>query len=372
MYNLVQCDTIESVSTSRASGLFFIESDMETRSWARLRKCVHGNDLMTEYAYAKVNLGLLVLGRRDNGYHDLDMVMETISIHDELIIERSAAPGIRLTCRLEGGLADKGYELSSGDDNLIVRAGNALLQYASGHGITDPEALTSDGEPGYDITLIKRIPMAAGLAGGSTDAAAALRGISSMLKGTDGTGVTDDILCEIGAGIGADIPYCIMGGSKRASGIGEVLKPLPAPPKSYLIILKPDIDVATGHIYKMTDENTDYASSDRQETYDRFDALISALNDGDIQGVAHNLHNDLRYAAICEHPVIKELEDKMVGYGALGAMMSGSGPSVFAIFDNENARDNALRHISEDHPVIYASGAEFMSDQKNADQTLMP
>ncbi len=335
-------------------------------------KRVHGNYRMTEYAYAKINLGLLVLGRRDNGYHDLDMVMETISIHDDLIIERSGDPGIHLTCRMEGALADKGYELSSGDDNLIVRAGNALLQYASVHGITDPDAFTSDEKPGYDITLIKRIPMAAGLAGGSTDAAAALRGISSMLKGTDGTGVTDDILCKIGAGIGADIPYCIMGGSKRASGIGEVLKPLPAPPASYLIILKPDIDVSTGHIYKMTDENTDYASSDRQETYDRFDALISALNDGDIQGVAHNLHNDLRYAAICEHPVIKELEDKMVGYGALGAMMSGSGPSVFAIFDNENARDNALRHISEDHPGIYVSGAEFMSDQKNVDQTIMP
>lgn len=320
---------------------------------------------MIVQAYAKINLSLVVCSRLENGYHELKMVMENISLHDDLIVERSSVPGIHLSCVFEGGLENKGYSLSTDEDNLIIRAGNALIDHFNGNGITDPLVKTPDRTPGFDVLLKKRIPMAAGLAGGSTDAAAMLRAIAALYDQKDTADgpyniITEEELCSIGARIGADIPYCILGKSRLAEGIGEILTPLPAPPKAYLLIVKPEIDVSTAHIYKMTDENTDYAAQSRSIVADRFNALTDALNSGDLRAVAANLHNDLRYAAISEHPVISEIENDLTQFGATGAMMSGSGPSVFAIFDDEDRCNDAYLKYQQKWPEHFITQVGFI------------
>ncbi|MBO4899860.1 MAG: 4-(cytidine 5'-diphospho)-2-C-methyl-D-erythritol kinase [Lachnospiraceae bacterium] len=292
---------------------------------------------VTETAYAKINLALDITGRLPNGYHEVRMVMETISIHDDLTITISDKPGIRLTCHMEDNNLSV-TELDCGEDNLIVRAARALLADADAKYI------------GLDITLIKRIPMAAGMAGGSSDAAATLRGVNKLLN----LGYTDEELCVTGVTIGADVPYCILGGSMLAEGIGEKLTPIPAPPDTYILIAKPDIDVSTAYVYKKIDSSPDINHPD-------VDGMISAIKDRDLSGMAAKLGNVLRDVTAQEHSIVPELEQAMRAAGAKGALMSGSGPTVFGLFDDKETCLQALTHIQALYPDIYVSDAVFVS-----------
>lgn len=303
---------------------------------------------MTEKAYAKINLTLRVCGRLANGYHELAMVMETVDIHDDLEIRLSDEPGLRLSCG----------SLSTGDDNLVIRAAKAILEYCYGKNASD----AGRDIPGLDMTLTKRIPMAAGLAGGSSDAAAALRGINKLLN----LGLSSDELCNIGVKIGADVPYCIQGGSMLARGIGEILTPVSAPPDLHLIIVKPNIDVPTGHIFteldRMMHEARDLETDTATDHTDPEYKMLEALEKGSPDDIAACLYNDLRRVTIREHGIISDLEDILVSLGAKGAMMSGSGPSVFGLFDDRHICDNALYKIRQAYPGIYAEYTFFRNE----------
>lgn len=302
------------------------------------------NGTLTETAYAKINLALDITGRLPNGYHTVRMIMETISIHDDLTISLSPEPGIRLSCDMVSDTLAVA-ELSCGDDNLIVKAAHKLLDHANAKGlIRDPA-----GNIGLDMHLTKRIPMAAGLAGGSTDAAAALRGINRLLD----LRCSVEELCEIGVTIGADVPYCIQGGSRLAEGIGEQLSILSAPPKAHLLIAKPDIDVSTAYVYKRIDSSDDIRHPD-------IDGMIAALDRGDLKGLSSRLGNVLRDVTCEEHAIVPELEQFMRDNGALGALMSGSGPTVYGIFDDEQSCRQALEKVHAAYPDIYASDATFI------------
>ncbi len=294
---------------------------------------------ITETAYAKINLALDITGRLPNGYHAVRMVMETISIHDDLTFTLSDKPGIRLTCQMEDDALSVS-ELDCGEDNLIVKSARAL--------IADAE---KSGDIGLDIALIKRIPMAAGMAGGSSDAAATLRGVNKLLN----LGYTDEELCVTGVTIGADVPYCILGGSMLAEGIGEKLTPIPAPPDTHILIAKPDIDVSTAYVYRQIDSSPAIDHPD-------VDGMISAIREKDLSRMASKLGNVLRDVTAQEYAIVPELEQAMRAQGATGALMSGSGPTVFGLFDNKETCMQALDHIRALYPDIYVSDAVFVTN----------
>lgn len=263
-------------------------------------------------AYAKINLGLDVVGRMPNGYHEVRMIMQTVDISDVLTFTR-AESGIALT-------TDEG-ELPLNEDNLIWRAAR-LIQEECGAG-------------GVCVYLEKHIPIAAGMAGGSTDAAATLRGMRQLY----GLDITDQRLMELGVRIGADVPYCVMGGTALAEGIGEKLTPLPAPPEAILVVAKPDINVSTKYVYEHLDAQPDYPHPD-------IDGMITALRTQDLCGITSRLGNVLESVTEAKYPAIGELKRTMLEHGARGSLMSGSGPTVFGIFTDEAAAQAASRAIS--------------------------
>ena len=264
--------------------------------------------VISRNAYGKINLGLDVIRKRPDGYHDLRMIMQTVDLYDTLTFEKQPQ-GISLSI--------DNQELPVDENNLIYKAAKLM---------TDTYGI--DG--GVKITLNKRIPIAAGMAGGSTDAAATLKGMRDLY----GLTLPDEELCRIGVRIGADVPYCVMGGTYLAEGIGEVLTKLPTPPKAVLLLAKPDINVSTAFVYgnlKLT-EKTYHPDIDTQ---------IDALHKGDLQTLADNMGNVLESVTAPAHPVIGKIEQIMRECGAMGAMMSGSGPTVFGIFTEEETAKKA-------------------------------
>lgn len=264
-------------------------------------------------AYAKINLGLDVLRRRPDGYHEVKMIMQTVGIYDELSFAVCREPGVFLECD------DK--ELPLGADNLICRAAELLM---CEKGITQ----------GVKIHLTKRIPIAAGMAGGSSDAAAALRGLNELFA----LGLSKEELQRLGVRLGADIPYCIVGGTMLSEGIGEILSPLPAPPACVLLIAKPDINVSTKYVY----ENL---HADRLTFHPDIDGMAATLESGDLDGVICRMGNVLETVTEKAYPVIRELKTVMCEGGAANALMSGSGPTVFGIFREEEAARAVQRQI---------------------------
>lgn len=264
-----------------------------------------GNEILVKRAYAKINLGLDVIRRLENGYHEVRMVMQTVDLYDVLTFQKVAS-GIHLSIDKE--------ELPAGEDNLIYKAASLLLKEA---GIAE----------GVSISLEKHIPIAAGMAGGSADAAATLTGINTLFQiGLDKTG-----LQRLGVKLGADIPYCIQGGTALAEGIGEILTPLPAPPEAYLVIAKPDIDVSTKFVYQNL-------HIDRVTAHPDIDGMIAALEKKQLSGITGRLGNVLETVTIPAYPVIQRIKDTLSAQGAAGTLMSGSGPTVFGIFtEKENA-----------------------------------
>lgn len=266
-------------------------------------------------ALAKINLGLDVLGKRDNGYHDVRMIMQSIYLYDDVKIEKKDTPEIELTSNL--------YFLPTGDGNIAYQAAKMLIEE---FGIQE----------GVKITLNKHIPVAAGMAGGSTNAAAVLFGMNRLF----GLKLSQQQLMDRGVKLGADVPYCIMRGTVLAEGIGEELKPLPAMPKCTVLIAKPPISVSTKAVYEALD-------SSAIENHPDIDGLIQALNDGNLHDVASRMGNVLEDVTIPMHPEIAKIKEKMMEYGALNAMMSGSGPTVFGLFENKMAARKAQSAIRE-------------------------
>ena len=254
---------------------------------------------ITRNAYAKINLGLDVVRRLPNGYHEVRMIMQTVDICDVLTFKK-ADEGIRLTV--------DNMELPTDGNNLICKAAKLLLDTAGVQG-------------GVDITLEKHIPIAAGMAGGSTDAAAALIAVNELYD----LGYSVETLKELGVKIGADVPYCIEGGTALAEGIGEVLSPLPAPPACCLVVAKPDINVSTKFVYENLKAN-------ELEVHPDIDGMINCLSEGDLQGVAERLGNVLETVTVPAYPIIRDIKEKLVAAGAINALMSGSGPTVFGLF----------------------------------------
>ncbi len=259
-------------------------------------------DTLTRKAYAKINLGLDVIGRLENGYHQVRMIMQTVGIYDVLTFA-PAESGIRIS--MDGG------ELPTGEDNLIYKAARLLME-------------AGGVKAGAYIHLEKHIPIAAGMAGGSSDAAATLLGLNELL----GLGFSREQLRQLGVRIGADVPYCIMGGTALAEGIGEVLTPLPPAPRCALLVAKPDIQVSTKYVYEHLDAEKAWRHPD-------IDGMCSAIENGELAGVTSRLGNVLETVTIEAYPVIARLKQEMLSCGAMGSLMSGSGPTVFGIYDSQ-------------------------------------
>lgn len=265
-------------------------------------------------AMAKVNLGLDVLRRRENGYHDVKMVMQTVNLYDTLTLSE-IEEGIIITTNTG--------ELPLNEDNLIYKAAKLLLEHTGKC-------------KGVSVHLDKQIPIAAGMAGGSTDAAATLLGMNSLYK----FGLTKEELAEIGVKIGADVPYCIYGGTYLSEGIGEVLTKLPDAPDCYVVIAKPGIGVSTKYVYENLHIET-------VEKHPDIDGMIEAIKSGSLDGVAEKMENVLETVTIKRYPEIENMKKCLLENGAENALMSGSGPTVFGIFKEENIAKQALFKLKE-------------------------
>lgn len=266
-------------------------------------------------AYGKINLGLDVLRRREDGYHDVRMIMQTVGIFDRVDLIWKEEPGIQVETNL--------YYLPTNENNLVYKAAKLLMD-------------EFQVQEGLLIRLRKFIPVAAGMAGGSSDAAAVLFGVNKMFR----LGLTTEELMERGVKIGADVPYCILRGTALSEGIGEVLTSLSPVPQCQVLVAKPGINVSTKFVY----ENL-HANDLRPEQHPDIDGMIRAIKAQDLQGIADKLGNVLETVTVKEYPVIQEIKDKMLEFGAIGSLMSGSGPTVFGLFTNPKAAQQAYEEL---------------------------
>lgn len=265
-------------------------------------------------AYAKVNLGLDVLRRREDGYHEVKMVMQTVNLFDRIEIEEiSDQAGIVISANADF--------VPVNEDNLIYKAAKLLMD-------------EFNISKGVKITLEKNIPVAAGMAGGSTDASATLVGINELF----GIGLSTEDLKKRGVKIGADVPYCVMGGTALSEGIGEVLTPLSGMPQCHILIAKPPINVSTKFVYENLHAN-------ELTWHPDIDGMVNAIKNSDIYGIASKMENVLETVTAKEYPVIEELKASMKENGALNSIMSGSGPTVFGIFDDESKAKKAYESV---------------------------
>lgn len=253
-------------------------------------------------APAKINIGLDVLRRREDGYHEVKMIMQSIRLFDRLTLKKTSRRGVHLTTNL--------YFLPVNEDNLVYRSAKLLLD-------------EFHIEEGLDIHLEKRIPVAAGLAGGSTDAASCMLAINRLF----GLGLSRRQLMKRGINLGADIPYCIRKGTALSEGIGEVLSDAPKMPDCYVLIAKPGIHVSTRFVYGnlVLDENTIHPDIEK---------MLAAMKREDLDTLCSLMGNVLESVTIPAHPEIGKIKACMREHGALGSLMSGSGPTVFGIFDD--------------------------------------
>ena len=274
-------------------------------------------------AYGKINLGLDVLRRRDDGYHEVRMIMQTVGIYDRIDLIYKETPGITVETNL--------YYLPDNENNLVYKAAKLLMDEIH-------------VQKGVHIRLRKYIPVAAGMAGGSSDAAAVLFGVNKMFS----LGLTTEQLMDRGVKIGADVPYCVMRGTALSEGIGEILTPLPVPPQCQVLIAKPGISVSTKFVY----ENL-HANELRPEQHPDIDGMMEAIKQKDLYGIADRFGNVLENVTIPAYPVIQEIKDLMLEQGAIGALMSGSGPTVFGLFTNPKAAAKAHEEMR------FGAGAEL-------------
>lgn len=266
-------------------------------------------------AMAKINLGLDVVRKREDGYHEVRMIMQTVNLYDKLFISVSEEPGIRLKTNL-------GF-LPVNENNLIYKAAKLLID-------------EFEIKEGVDIQLQKFIPVAAGMAGGSTDAATTLIGMNQLFD----LKLSRRQLMERGVKLGADVPYCITGGTALSEGIGEILTRLPDVPRGYVLVAKPGISVSTKFVYTSL-------KLDQLEKHPDIDAQIEAIRQQDFKKMADLMGNVLETVTIPEYPVIQEIKNFMMERGAVNAMMSGSGPTVFGLFTNHRQAENACERLRD-------------------------
>ena len=274
-------------------------------------------------AYGKINIGLDVIRKREDGYHDLDMIMQTVGVYDDVIISRKDG-----TQTYEIEVSTDADVLPNDKGNLAFMAAKVLME-------------AYDIKSKVKIHINKRIPIAGGMAGGSADCAAVLRGVNKLFQ----LGLTDEQLQEYGVKLGADVPYCIVGGTKRAQGIGEILIDLPTPPKCYVIIAKPDAFVSTKFVYS-------HIRPVQIENHPDIDGIIESIKAGDLYGMCEKIANVMEDVTIPEYPIIQKVKDILKSNGAVNALMSGSGPTVFGIYDDEEKAKQSMDALS---------GKEFVS-----------
>lgn len=269
---------------------------------------------LTQPAYAKINLILHIVDKRMDGYHTLETIMQSVSLHDDVSITLSSGQAaIRLFC--------SNPALPTDMTNLAYKA--AALFYET---VAVPT-------PNCEIYLEKRIPLAAGLAGGSADAAAVLHALNQLHR----TGLSQDELCRIGARLGADIPYCICGGTALAQGVGDILTPLTSPPPCWIVLCKPDFSISTAEAYRAVDSQP---RSSRTYTAD----MLQAISERNLDNICKFLSNDMEKVAPRQQE-ITEIKTILKKSGASGALMSGSGPTVFGIFPTQARAETAAQTL---------------------------
>ncbi len=271
-------------------------------------------DTISLKALAKINLGLDVIRRREDGYHEVKMIMQTVHLFDRLDIRKTAEPGIVIRTNLPF--------LPVNENNLVYKAGKLLMDEFS-------------IDEGVEVILNKKIPVAAGMAGGSTDAAAMLYGMNELF----GLSLKRRELMERGVKLGADVPYCLMRGTALAEGIGERLTALAPMVKCPVLIAKPQISVSTKFVYQnlKLDETTVHPDIDR---------LMRDIENKDFPAIAAHMGNVLETVTIPHYPVIDEIKRQMLTSGAINAMMSGSGPTVFGLFEKEETAQKAYEAVT--------------------------
>lgn len=277
-------------------------------------------------AYGKINLALDVVRRRPDGYHEVKMVMQTVKIYDGIEIVPTDTGKIEIETNL--------YFLPVNENNLMYKAAKLLMD-------------EFDIKSGLKIVLQKVIPVSAGMAGGSTDAAAVLYGVNKIFH----LGLSTKQLMERGVKIGADVPYCIMRGTALSEGIGEKLTAIQAPPHMWLLIAKPPINVSTKFVY----ENLNLPQIDRHPDVD---AMVKAIENGDKYEIAKNMENILETVTVKEYPVIEDIKNIMKDNGAVNALMSGSGPTVFGLFEEKEQAEKVKGLIQESNMAkqIFVTG----------------
>lgn len=282
-----------------------------------------------ESAFAKLNLTLDIFPRREDGYHPLKTVMQTVSLCDEVKISLESKPGRTLRCTWAEGY--DGGELPQGEENLCWKAADAFF------------ARTGKAPEGLSIRIKKRIPMEAGLAGGSSDAAAVLRGLNTLM----GEPLDPFTLAEVGAQVGSDVPYCVLGGTALCEGRGEIVTILPPAPKLLITLCKPDFGISTKALYEKIDATE---ITDRPDN----DAMLEALRTADASKIGSLLKNVFEPLAIADHPEIETIKQAMRSCGALGTQMTGSGSAVFGIFNIKEDAEAAARALSGKYKTFLA------------------
>lgn len=266
-------------------------------------------------AYGKINLGLDVIRKRPDGYHDLDMIMQMVDVYDDIVITKNKTGKIEVK-------TDTAV-LSNGKDNLAYMAAKMLMD----------EFKIKDG---VNIYINKRIPIAGGMAGGSSDCATTLMGINQLFE----LGLSKEELMERGVKLGADVPYCVLGGTAIARGIGEVLIPLPAPADCHVIIAKPPVSVSTAYVYGHIKPLEITKRPD-------IEAMAQSIKDGDLKKMASLIYNVMEDVTVGEYPIISEIKQVMLDNGALNSIMSGSGPTVFGLFDDKEKAQQCVKTLEE-------------------------
>ena len=271
-------------------------------------------------AYAKINISLDIVGKRESdGYHLLKMIMQNIDLYDEISIEKQKED-ITISC-------NKSY-VPTDSRNLAYKAASLFKE-------------TYNIEDGVHIDIVKNIPVSAGLAGGSTDAAAVLKLMNKIFK----VNASNEELMEIGLKLGADIPYCINGGTALCEGIGEKITTLPSFKEKILVLVKPSFGVSTKEVYKAF-------NLDRVRIHPKTESLIEAMEKDDLYYVASNMKNLLENVTLRKHNILIKIKEDMNRYGAVGSMMSGSGPSVFAFFDDMLKAQRCYEKMKENHREV--------------------
>ena len=272
-------------------------------------------------AHAKINLSLDVVGKRDDGYHLLQMIMQEIGLYDTISVGQNTSGQISLTNSVS--------YLPTGPENIAYRA--AMLMKST-YGLTS----------GYAIHIEKHIPVAAGLAGGSTDAAAVMRAIVKLEQ----LDVSDQELMTLSLKLGSDIPFCFMGGTALAEGIGEVLTPIETDLSYWVLLVKPSLSVSTPHVYKKL-------KWQEVSFHPNTPAIVAALEKGEMREMVSAMGNVLETVTIAEHPIINTIKKQLITYGAITAQMSGSGPSVFGLFKRDDVAKKALKNMKRFYQQAY-------------------